>query len=349
MQASEEFLLKANKSLPATCISDSAIIEINADTKDFSTIIKELEHNPIPKSWIFGSEVLVSEIRSAFEIDHKAKFIVMICGKTKGKTTQVLFHSNRVLKEHPDVYIVDGDMGQQSLYMPSTVALAKLDKPIISFYELYYKEARFTGVTRAGNNNIFIQSIRIAELVNNVPKGSVVIVDTDGWIVDSGLAQKINLVDKIKPNFVFVLDTEDPKDFSMIMKGALDKRGIRYLLIPDDNQYYLARSQEERRQHRTLMYYRFFATSIDFKIQRSKIKIFKEFYNLKTQQIDRVDANLDQYPLREGTLCGLYDLEDQFLGLGYFLGVNKKEIWIRSSEIESNIAYIIIGRSWIEI
>ncbi len=71
----------------------------------------------------------------------------------------------------------------------------------------------------------------------------------------------------------------------------------------------------------------------------------------ETGMIERVDARLEEFPVREGTLCGLYDKQDIFLGLGYFLGANKKFIWLRISEVEvvKDIDYIIIGWSWIDL
>ncbi len=349
MLPGEDFVLKANKSLPAKCDSEATIVEINADVKDIGDIIKELEANPIPKSWIFASDVLIENIKSFFENDHKGKFVVMVVGKTKGKTTQVLFHANRLAQYFPSVYVVDGDMGQQSLYMPGTVAMAKINVPVLSFYQLKYKEARFTGYIRGGKSSIFIQSKRIAELVEAVPKGAIVIVDTDGWIEDDGIVQKINLLDQIKPNFVCVLDSNEQQIFTLTMKASLDKRNIQYLLVPDENQYYFPRSQEDRKQHRTLMYYRFFSASIDRMFLRSKVKIYKEFFNQESGLIQRVDANLDEYQIREGTICGLFNNKDVFLGLAYFLGVNKKGIWLRISEIVNEIEYLIIGWSWIDL
>ncbi len=182
MLPGEEFVLKANKSLPAKNESKDTVIEIYAEVKEMGEIIKELDKDPIPKSWEFASEVLLQQISPFFEKDHKGKFVVMVVGKTKGKTTQVLFHANRLAQSYPDVYVVDGDMGQQSLYMPGTVAVAKVHQPVLSFYELSYKEASFTGFICGGNSSIHIQTKSISELVENIPKGSITIVDTDGWI-----------------------------------------------------------------------------------------------------------------------------------------------------------------------
>lgn len=349
MLPDEEFVLKANKSLPAENDSEDTIIEISADVKEIGDIIKELDKNPIPKSWSFASEVLIQQISPFFEKDHKGKFVVMVAGKTKGKTTQVLFHANRLAQIFSNVYVVDGDMGQQSLYMPGTVAVAKIEHPVLSFYELNYQDARFTGFICGGNSSIRIQTQRISELVENVPKGSIVIVDTDGWIAENGLVQKVMLLDYIKPNFVFILDSKEQELFTVMMKASLEKRNIQYLVVPDDNEYYLPRSQEERKQHRSLMYYRFFSASTDRRISRSKIKIYKEFYRPETGLIERGDARLEEFPVREGTLCGLFDNQNKFLGLAYFLGANKKEIWLRISEIVNDIDYIIIGWSWIDL
>lgn len=350
LKPGEDFLLKASKSLPVQSGSNEKIrLDISADVKDITEIIKELDHNPIPHSWHEASGKLIAAIQNKFTENKNAKFIAVVVGKTRGKTTQTIYHSNRIAQEFENVYVVDGDMGQQSLYMPGTVAIVKLTEPVLSLSDIGFHKAKFTGTIRGDKNVIYIQSLRIAELIKSVINNSVVIVDTDGWIDDYGLVQKINLIDLLNPDFVLVLDTKEPPMFVETIMSHLQKRKTENFLVLDENQYYLPRSVEERRQHRSLMYYKFFSVSVDMKVPRSKINVFKEFYEEKTRSIIRIPVDLDKTIIREGSLCGILDKDNNFICLGYFLGSSRFDILIRLSKVTGKIAAIVIGQSWIEI
>ncbi len=176
---------------------------------------------------------------------------VLVVGPPEsGKTTMVAFLANYARELGLRVSVVEGDVGQEDLLVPATVALAEVSKPILWLRELEPLSFRFVGCTSP--QHCFTESIvAVKDLVDEaVARGfSVVVVNTDGWVGSlSGIEHKLALARWIKPTHIVTL-SEDLYEVFSRSYGNLCK--ILHAPRPPAPR---ERSREERRELRVQAY-----------------------------------------------------------------------------------------------
>lgn len=180
---------------------------------------------------------------------------VLVVGPPEsGKSTFTAFSSNYLRDSGVRVGVIEGDIGQEDVLVPTTIALAEVSRPILWLRELDPISFRFVGCTSP--QYCYSESVlAIKELVDEaVGMGfGAVIVNTDGWVGSvPGVEHKLAIIRWTRPDVVVVTDREVHDYISKCADGLTDVvYAPRPAVVRD-------RSREERRELRAQSYKRYF-------------------------------------------------------------------------------------------
>jgi polynucleotide 5'-hydroxyl-kinase GRC3/NOL9 len=136
------------------------------------------------------------------------KITVMLAGDTDtGKSTLLAYLANVVLGRGLVPCIVDGDIGQGDLAPPACIGVTALSNPVIDLRDASASLYEFVGSTSpAGIEHIVVKKLRSA-LERTSPLGDICIVNTDGYVQDSGTKYKLMLARELQPDAIVCLET----------------------------------------------------------------------------------------------------------------------------------------------
>ncbi|MEM4823700.1 MAG: Clp1/GlmU family protein [Zestosphaera sp.] len=212
--------------------------------------------------WLRVAEVISED----FNLVRKLK-VVVVGPPESGKTTLTAFIANYLRGRGLNCCIIEGDVGQEDLATPATIALAVVDKPFIWQRELSFSEFRFVGCISPRNCSSRIIASTV-DLVNQALfRGcDAVIVNTDGWVSGrDGVSYKLELIRWVKPTHLVVLDSNLSdlmvKVFREMIKIIRAKPPIQPRI----------RSREERQRLRSEAYKKYFMNSSVKTLRASKV------------------------------------------------------------------------------
>lgn len=193
-----------------------------------------------------------------------ARKIIVIGCTDCGKTSLTTITFNTMLANGLKPIVIDSDVGQADIGPPGFITMGSSNKQIYWLTELQPLEMKFIGDIKP---QLYSQTI-IYETKLLVEKAlrsnyDAVVIDTDGWVRDEqGIQHKLMLIEKVKPDVVFVLGDELKGIFKQLVKI-----GVEVYELPTPI-YRKARSREERRALRSLRYREFLE---DASILKAKI------------------------------------------------------------------------------
>ncbi|MCX8184337.1 MAG: Clp1/GlmU family protein [Sulfolobales archaeon] len=190
---------------------------------------------------------------------------VLIVGPPEsGKSTFTVFLANYFREVGVRVGVVDGDIGQEDVLIPTTVALTEVSKPVLWLRELEPLIFRFVGCISP--QYCYSESIlAIRELVDEaIELGfKAIVVNTDGWVgTTSGIEHKLTIIRWVKPDLVVVTDREVFNYLSRCVSNLVE---VIYAPKPA---VVRERSRDERRELRAQAYRRYFSRG---KVRRVKL------------------------------------------------------------------------------
>jgi polynucleotide 5'-hydroxyl-kinase GRC3/NOL9 len=195
--------------------------------------------------------------------------ILVVGPPESGKTTMVAFLANYSREAGLRVAVVEGDVGQEDLLVPATVALAEVSRPVLWLRELEPLSFRFVGCISP--QYCFAESIlAIKDLVDEaLTRGfNVVVVNTDGWVGSpSAIEHKLALARWVKPTHIVTLSEELFEVFSRCF-GSLCKV-LRAPRPPAPRE----RSREERRELRAQAYRKYIGSGRVRNLKLSNLSI----------------------------------------------------------------------------
>ncbi len=185
----------------------------------------------------------------------EGKLKAVIIGPVEsGKTSAAAFISNYFISKGQPVYLLEGDIGQEDLAIPGTVALSLVDEVFLWQRELTFDALRFVGcITPHICKDTLLSAIN--DLTKLAKEDYPLIINTDGWVSDeSALMFKAELIRWIRPTHVVVTD-EDLYRF--VRSSALGSEAI-YLPPPKAVR---ERDRNARRYLRKELYRKYFERS----------------------------------------------------------------------------------------
>jgi polynucleotide 5'-hydroxyl-kinase GRC3/NOL9 len=250
----ERVVVPVARSISVEAVEQSAVDYLGEKEK-----LEELKGEVIPSEWVKAIE----EIR-------KTGGIVLVLGDVDvGKTFFTTCAGNLLFEGQMEVAVLDGDVGQNDIGPPATVALGKFERPVGLLAELRMMDAYFVGdVSPAGHVPEFLVGMaKLARIGSEI--SDVLLVNTPGWISGRGRILQILTAEMLEPSLIIALQREDE------LEGILGffEKVMRLPVSP----HVRTRSREERAEIRRLNFARYFENAKKVELDMRKCRILGRF------------------------------------------------------------------------
>ncbi len=269
---------------PCFFLEDSEI-EIYAANEDR---IVELEKNSIPESWSKISDKIIEDIKKNTST---LPLKIMVLGLSSGKTTIIKYLANKFLAEGLKGGYLDSDLGQQQMYVFTTINIGLIDSYILSTQDFSSKGTKFIGSTFPKGDLKFILPEFSKELITEFSKENkekkFILIDTDGWIkTETGIHYKDFYINAIHPDYVIIFKNKDVKELDEIEKNIKKLTPKPKIFSIDDiNESYFERTKEDRRFLRQRQFAMVFEKFRKITIPFNEIILVKEEYDMENKKI----------------------------------------------------------------
>ena len=267
-------------------------LEIFTNNKNNLQIIEE---NTINKEWIKIKDAVISTIRKN---NDKKPIKLMVLGLSNGKTTLIKYLANNILNEGFKASFLDSDLGQQLLYLPTTLNIGEIKKNIVSSADIETEETFFIGSTFPKANFKFIVSHSCNYLIKNFHSThkdtDIVLIDSDGWIkTEAGIIYKNFFIDTVDPDILIIFHDDNIEELDVIEKNASKSKKRKIYFIKEQNKYFYEKDKEERRFLRQSQFAKVLEKYRKISIPLNEIKFIKAGYDAEEDKIIEVEIDLN--------------------------------------------------------
>ncbi|MFW9948831.1 MAG: Clp1/GlmU family protein [Candidatus Thorarchaeota archaeon] len=267
-------------------------LEIFTSNKNNVQIVEE---NTINKEWIKIKDTVISVLRKN---EDKKPLKLMVLGLSGGKTTLIKYLANSIIKEGFSASFLDSDLGQQLLYLPTTLNVGEIKESIVSSADIESEETIFIGSTFPKGNFKFIVSHSCKDLIRDYHSThkdtDIVLIDSDGWIkTEAGIIYKNFFIDTIDPDILIVFHDDEIEELDEIEKNASKSKKRKILLLKEQNNYFYEKDKEERRFLRQSQFAKVLENYRKISIPLNDIKFIKAGYNAEEDKISEVEIDIN--------------------------------------------------------
>ncbi len=151
----------------------------------------------------------VAEQVSALTACKKTTTTVMLVGDTDtGKSTLAIYLANMAISHGLVPIVIDGDIGQGDLAPPTAIGAAVLSKQVVDLRDINTNNNKlfeFVGTTSPiGFEGLIAEKLK-SILDRTGPLADICIVNTDGYVRNSGLRYKAMIAEKLQPDVIICL------------------------------------------------------------------------------------------------------------------------------------------------
>jgi len=307
---------------------------------NFEENLKLIEENSVSLKWIEIKDSIIKELKENTGVPLK----IMVLGISSGKTTFIKYLANNFLKEGLKGGYLDSDLGQQIIYIPTTINIGSIDDYIISSENIKSEKTVFIGATFPKGDYKFIVSLSCRRLIEDyIVKNkdiNFILIDTDGWIkTEAGILYKNFFIQTVNPDIIIVFHDETIEELKSIEKTSSSLRKDRKIfLIKERNKYFYEKDKEERRFLRQSQFSKKFEEFRKISIPLNNMKFIKTEYDKETDQIieKQIDINeLVNLPYHY-VIIGLMSKKSELIEIGLLLTINIEKNYIL---LYSNLTY----------
>ena len=295
-----------------------------------------IDTNSILDEWIEIKNSLVKKIKNLAVKDKPLK--IMVLGISSGKTTLIKYLANNFIREGFKGGYLDSDLGQQIMYLPTTISIGQVSSSVISNEDVHPEDTVFIGATFPKGNYKFIVSNACRNLIDEYIKrhkdSDFMLVDTDGWIkTEAGIVYKKFFIDIVDPDVIIVFHDETVEELKTIEEHAKKTRKDRSLhLIKDSNIYFYDKSKDERRFLRQSQFAKVLEgyRKITIPISENEIQFIKADYDQETKQSIEVNINTEDLinlPYHY-VIISLLDENSNMIKLGLLFVINIEKDYV---------------------
>jgi polynucleotide 5'-hydroxyl-kinase GRC3/NOL9 len=133
---------------------------------------------------------------------------VMLVGDTDtGKSTLSIYLANMAIRNGLIPSIIDGDIGQGDLAPPTAIGAAVLSKQLVDLRDVNASQFEFIGgISPIGFESLIAKKLRsILDRIRTSSLANICIVNTDGYVRNSGLQYKAMIAEELQPDAVICL------------------------------------------------------------------------------------------------------------------------------------------------
>ena len=226
-----------------------------------------------PPEWNRTAEEILSKARTAVCKDSTPGGLTMLLGATDvGKTTFAKFLIERSYSEGLRIAYIDADIGQKTVWLPTTVSLAFIVRISGDMSDIKPDVSYFVGDTSPLGHTLEIVS-GLRRLSDEALKmgADAILLDTTGLVWgDHAMRLKSHKIDMLSPDYIVAFQREDEVEHIL---RPYDKRGdmkiIRLSVSPDVSK----RSMERRKAHREGKFGRYFKDARTVEFERKEVQI----------------------------------------------------------------------------
>ena len=295
--------------------------------------LKLIEENSISDRWIEIKDALLKELKS----ERSSPLKIMCLGISCGKTTLIKYLANNFIREGLKGGYLDSDLGQQIMYLPTTLNLGEIKSSIISGEDIDTENTVFIGATFPKGNHKFIVSHSCRDLIDKYIKThgdtDFLLIDTDGWIKqEAGVIYKNFFIKTIDPDVLLIFHDESIEEFQSIEDTARSRKDRKLFLIEEPNKFFYEKDKEERRFLRQSQFAKVLEgyRKISIPISKNDIKFVKQEYDLESNQIFEQEINiheLNNLPYHY-VIISLLDENSEMIKIGLLFVINISKDYI---------------------
>ena len=290
-EAENTLIVPSATSFPLFALETSKL-EIFTNSSENIEIVEE---NTITKEWVKIKDSVISAIKKN---GGKKPLKLMVLGLSNGKTSLIKYLANSILKEGLKAGFLDSDLGQQLLYLPTTLNIGEINKDIVSSSEIDVEETVFIGSTFPKANFKFIIAHSCIELINRFlskhEDADIILIDSDGWIkTEAGVIYKNFFINTIDPDLLIVFHDDDIEELEEIEKNASKSKKRTIFYLKEENKYFFEKDKEERRFIRQSQFAKVLENFRKISIPLEGIKFIKAGYNQEEDKVteEEIDIN----------------------------------------------------------
>jgi polynucleotide 5'-kinase involved in rRNA processing len=242
--------------------------------------------------------------------------------------------ANNFIKEGLKGGYLDSDLGQQIIYVPTTINLGSIKDYIVSSEDITTEMTEFIGATFPKGDYKFIVSISsrkmIDEFITKNKDIDFILIDTDGWIkTEAGVIYKNYFIKAVDPDIIIAFHDDSIEELIDIEKTVSEKNKKTFL-IEEKNEFFYEKDKEERRFLRQSQFSKKFETFRKMTIPLSEMKFIKtEFDNEKDEIFEKnIDINeLVKLPYHY-VIIGLMTENSELVEIGLLFTINIEKNYI---------------------
>ncbi len=321
-------IVPSAQSYPIFSIDDSKL-EVYTNFKEN---LIEIEENSISPKWIEIKDAIIKDMTQNPNIPLK----IMVLGISSGKTTFIKYLANNLHKVGLKGGYLDSDLGQQIIYIPTTINIGTINDYIVSSEDVNSEKTVFIGATFPKGNNKFIISISCRDLINNFIRKNkdiqFVLIDTDGWIkTEAGIIYKNFFIKTIDPDILIVFHNETVEELEEIEKTYSSLRKDRKMfIIKEENKYYHEKNKDERRFLRQSQFSKKFEEFRKISIPLNDMVFIKKDYNKEKDEIVEMEIKINDLlnlPYHY-VIIGLMTESSELIEIGLLFTINPEKNYI---------------------
>ena len=208
----------------------------------------------------------------AIEIEKLSGTVMVMGSSDSGKSTFAQWLVNSLCRHHERIGWIDGDIGQTTLGIPTTMNLAIVDKPS---ERLPQPEATFFVGTTSPRNHMLPTLVGLLRLKDRAVSGgaTAVVIDTTGFVTrqSGGRYLKHWKIKMLQPGTLFALQRGDEMEH---MLRPLKKDSSHHLHVLPVAETVRSRSSERRASHRRTLFRRYFQSATRQIIHYSDLPVY---------------------------------------------------------------------------
>lgn len=305
-------------------------VELEIYTNNPDENLEEIEENSIPEEWRDIKDSILNQIKKKKEGEYLK---IMVLGLSRGKTTLIKYLANKLLHAGYKGGYLDSDLGQQIMYLPTTISIGEIEKPIISGEDISPDYTTFIGATFPKGNLKFIVSHACRNMINNYIEKfedtDFILIDTDGWIkTEAGVIYKKFFIETVKPDTIVIFHDKEIDELKEIEKDAKKKSKLH--LIEKENEFYYEKSKDERRFLRQSQFSKVLQDYRKITIDLDDIEFLKYQFNKEENRIEEEVLNTEELiklPYHY-VLIALLDENSKIIKIGLLFSINIEKDYI---------------------
>ncbi len=316
-------------SFPLHALEDSKVEVYTNNEKN----IKLINKNSISSEWIEIKDSIIEQIQKR---KNDSPLKIMVLGISSGKTTLIKYLANNFIKEGLKGGYLDSDLGQQVIYLPTTLNIGKIENYIISSKDINTERTVFIGATFPKGHLKFILSLSCRELIDdyfmNFKEADFLLIDTDGWIRTSiGIDYKNFFIKTVEPDIIITFHDKEIEELDIIVEESLRlNKDTKIYSIKEQNEYFFEKDKEERRFLRQSQFAKVFEQFRKISIPLDDIKFIKRDFDEEKEEIIEEEIDIRKFvnlPYHY-VIIALMTEESEIIKIGLLFVINIEKNYI---------------------